>query len=149
MITPFFISQWKRLPLVFRQAFFYGMIGGCSFVLDFCLYLLQTRIFHIYFLIANVCSFFVVGTLNFFSNRRWTFGNNTKTRLNDYTKFFVIAGTGVVLNTSILAGLVRIFSFHDVVAKVVAAGIVFFWNFGMNRRWTFRHQEGPALVLPL
>jgi putative flippase GtrA len=144
-----FVRLWRRLPLVFRQACFYGLIGGSSFVLDFCLYLLQTRVFHIYFLVANVCSFFVVGTLNFFANRRWTFRHNTKARLRDYTKFFVIAGTGVVLNTGILAGFVQIFALHDVAAKVVAAGIVFFWNFGMNRWWTFRHHEGPTIALPL
>ncbi|MBP9748931.1 GtrA family protein [Patescibacteria group bacterium] len=145
----FFLRHWMRLPLVVRQGVCYGMIGGGSFVLDFFLYLLQTRVFHIYFLVANACSFFIVGTMNFFANRRWTFRHNSRSRLRDYTKFFVIAGVGVVLNTSILGGLVRFFSFHDVVAKIVAAGIVFFWNFGMNRWWTFRARSEPVMALPL
>lgn len=135
----FFVTRWRRLPLFMRQGVQYGMIGAGSFLLDFCLYLIQTRVFHLYFLVANVISFFLVGTMNFFANRRWTFGHTAPIRMQEYSKFFVIAGTGVCLNTGILATLVHVFSVHDVVAKVCAAGTVFFWNFGMNRWWTFRH----------
>lgn len=144
-----FFRYWRRLPPVFREAVWYGIIGGSSFVLDFCLYLFLTRALDVYFLLANVLSFFIVGTCNFFANRHWTFGHRGKVRFRDYTKFFVIAGSGVVWNTAILGTLVHAFEFHDVLAKSIAAGIVFFWNFGMNRWWTFRHKKAPPMALPL
>jgi len=140
------MERWKKLPLALRQAFAYGLVGGLSFLCDFGFYAFLTRIVGIYFLLANLTSFVVIGTLNFLANRRFTFGHGGRPGLKQYTKFFIVAGTGLALNTGILAFAVTVLHIHDLVAKAVAAFLVFFWNFGMNRYWTFRHKPAAEVL---
>lgn len=135
---------WKGLPLAFRQLVCYGTIGTLSFVSDFFFYAFLTRIVGLHYVVANVCSFAVIGTINFLANRWLTFDHRGAPQVGQYLKFFLVAGTGLVLNTTMLVILVRLFGIYDLVAKACAAMIVFFWNFGMNRFWTFRHPNAAT-----
>lgn len=133
------VAFWKGLPLSFRQFVCYGTVGTLSFVSDFFFYAFLTRIVGLHYVVANVSSFVVIGSLNFLANRWLTFDHRGVPQVRQYLKFFIIAGTGLLLNTTILVVLVRHFGVYDLVAKACAAMLVFFWNFGMNRFWTFRH----------
>lgn len=140
---------FARLPPTFRQATSFAVVGGFSFIADLSFYAFLTRTLGVYYLVANVISFFTIGSVNFLANRHFTFRHRGRPQASQITKFFIVAGTGVVLNTSILALLVRTFGIHDLIAKGAAAGVVFFWNFGVNRFWTFRHPKDNLPVTPL
>lgn len=138
--------HWRRLPPGLRQFICYGGIGGVSFIADFLFYTFLTRVSGIYYIEANVLSFLTIGSLNFLANRWLTFAHRGRPKLGQYLRFFTVAGGGLVLNTGILVLLVREFGIYDLLAKACAAALVLFWNFGMNRYWTFRHLPEEALV---
>jgi putative flippase GtrA len=139
-------ALWQKMPLPAQQAICYAFIGGLSFCSDFLFYAFLTRVVGVYYLLANITSFIFIGTLNFLANRRLTFKHRGIPEAKQYLKFFIVAGTGVLLNTSILGALVSFFNVYDLAAKGVAAFFVFFWNFGVNRFWTFKHQNPPLVT---
>ena len=83
---------------------------------------------------------------SFIWNRLWTFEIRGKEqRLSQFRRFVLISVIGLVLNVLITSGLNNILPGHRqyslAIAKVVAAGIVAFWNFAGQRYYAFKPQE--------
>ena len=125
------------MPEILWQLVKFGVVGGSGLVVDFGLtYLVKEKI-HINKYVANAIGFTVAATTNFFFNKRWTFGDTSPEVLNQYTLFFGIALVGLVLNQLILFVLHHYFKTNFYLAKLVATGLVVFWNFTMNYLITF------------
>lgn len=95
---------------------------------------------------ANTISFSIAVLSNFTWNRLWTFPESRERPLGkQLAQFAVVNLIGLGINTLLLVVLDR-FVFRSMVsdrlsynlAKAVAIGAVLFWNFGMNRLWTYR-----------
>jgi len=131
--NPFFL----KYPIL-KQFIKFCLVGFSNTVIDFLVYLILTRFFLIYFIIANIFSFLIAATWSFILNKYWTFRNKEKRIKSQYIKFLIISTLGLILNTFFLYILVSYWGFYDLLAKAIAIIIVLFWNFGMNRFWTFR-----------
>lgn len=122
-----------------RQFVKFCVVGSFNTALDFSVYYCLTRgipFFGEHFVVAAVISFSIAVMSSFLLNTFWTFragGDGWRRRA---PKFFAVAAVGVALNASIIKGLVDIGMF-DLWAKVVAIGIVLFWNFTAQKKWTF------------
>jgi len=141
-----FISQMKIFidRKTGRQFIYFCIIGGINTALDFGVYILLTRsssFFKEYFFIANIISFSIAVTNSYILNRRYTFKSNNGNIRSEYTKFIIVNIFGVIFNTLILVFMVDTFGIHDLIAKAIAVGVVLFWNFYMNRRWTFKNNQ--------
>ena len=150
-----------------RQFSRYSVVGLSGFVVDFGLYGLLTRGLGLYYLAANVLSFSAAVVNTFIWHKRWTFRDQAAAakrlapdatpplalaspaplrRLSfQFAVFVSVSVVGLALNSSILHavsqhGLTQVTfgSRADLFAKLVATGIVWFWNFGANKLWTFR-----------
>lgn len=94
---------------------------------------------------ASVISSGVVGTANsFYWNRRWTFrAIEHDLAIRQIRRFLFVSYTGMALRAVIVYGLmpptgVRPSPIQVLVYQLIAILIVMFWNFFMNRLWTFR-----------
>lgn len=128
--------EYVRHPLI-QQFVKFCIVGTSNFVLDMALYLFLTRITHVQFLLANGISFFLVVTWSYYWNKRWTFADRGIMRMTQYVQFVIVVLVGLLLAEAGLWVLVRQFQLYDLVAKFVTGTVVAFWNFGMNRFWTF------------
>lgn len=109
--------------------------------------------------LANAIGFMTAVVQNYFLNYSWTFrdkqSSRTKARWVQASQFVLVSLVGLVINA--LVREVVSFIFHPiwlaaipdpVVAEVVnynfsiiaAIGVVLFWNFAVNRLWTFRNR---------
>lgn len=113
------------------------LVGFSNLVIDFSVYFFATRVFHLYFVLANVCSFAVAISWSFWLNKRWTFRNDNRD-YRQYLKFFIINVSGMLWQTTLLYLLVTVWRWHDLLAKGLAVVIVTFWNFSLSRWWAFR-----------
>jgi len=95
---------------------------------------------------ANSISFSLAVLSNFTWNRLWTFPESRDRPLGrQLGQFAVVNIVGLGINTLLLLGLDH-YLFQRLVgdrmsynlAKAVAIGVVLFWNFGINRIWTYR-----------
>ncbi len=123
---------------IVRQFIKFSLIGSFNAFLDFSIYIFLTRVFFLYYLLANLISFFITVCVSFILNKKWTFRDkNSKVGLQ-YVKFWIMAVCGLGFNELILFSLVKYLNTYDLLAKVIAIGIVLFWNFFIGRYWVFK-----------
>lgn len=103
--------------------------------------------------LANTISFTLAVISNFTLNRFWTYPESRSVRKRvQLPQFTVVSIAGLLINNLIFAISVPIFSrlitTLDIIpdsieayipAKVVATIVVLFWNFFVNRYWTYKH----------
>lgn len=121
-------------------------VGALGTTLDFGI-LTLLKLAGLPTLVANSVSF-TAGLLNNFTlNRLWTFGDaihsNWKKQLTQYA---VVSLIGLTLNDFIVISLETAMGawlgqpeWGYLPAKVIATGVVVFWNYFANRAWTFRN----------
>ncbi len=137
----------------------FSVVGAIGAVIDFgILYVLHSLI-GIHIVIANTCSFTAAVLSNFIWNRYWTYPDSrTKPVQTQLRQFFIVNIAGWGINTGILlllryplTNLVANLSVQAPslgieaisykigynLAKVIATILVMFWNFGINRIWTY------------
>lgn len=104
---------------------------------------------------ANTISFTAAVISNFSFNRYWTYPESrSKRKRVQLPQFTLVSVIGLVLNNAILALLHTPFdrllaTFKPmpitvngyIPAKIVATVVVLFWNFFINRRWTYSNVE--------
>jgi len=95
---------------------------------------------------ANAISFSVAVISNFTWNRLWTFPESRERPLGkQLLQFAIVNVVGLGINTFVLLGMDHLVFQQFVsarlsynLAKAFAIGVVLFWNFGVNRVWTYR-----------
>ena len=94
---------------------------------------------------ANTCSFSVAVLSNFTWNRLWTFPESRERPLRKQLPQFALVNlAGLAINQAVFLSLDH-YVFGPLVgelgynlAKAVAILLVLFWNFGINRIWTYK-----------
>ena len=121
-------------------------VGAVGTVLDFSI-LTLLKLAGLPTLFANSISF-TAGLLNNFTwNRLWTFGDSVKVDWRrQLAQFTLVSLVGLALNNLIVLSLEGLFGamlgssqWAYLPAKVIATGMVVFWNYFANRTWTFKN----------
>jgi len=140
LLSPVIVSR-KEVERFLR----FSVVGTIGAVVDFGVLNLLILLFGLAKVWANTCSFSAAVCSNFLWNRLWTY---PETRgdpvLPQLTRFALVNVIGLGINQAIFLSLDRwVFTGWGPLgynlAKVIATGVVLFWNFGVNRFWTYRH----------
>lgn len=124
----------------------FAAIGVVGTLVDFGLLVFFKELLGFPVWIANTLSYSAGIANNFILNRLWTFSDaREKAPLLQFAQFAAISLVGLLLNTlivTLLAGTLETLPGLEqvgyIAAKVIATGLVLFWNFFANRYWTFR-----------
>ncbi len=117
-----------------------GLIGAA---VDFTILNLGIQVLGLAKWLANTCSFFAAVISNFVWNRHWTYPETRGDPIApQLSRFLLVNLVGYGINQAIFLSLDRyVFGAWGPwgynLAKVVAIGVVLFWNFGVNRVWTY------------
>jgi putative flippase GtrA len=137
----------------------FSIVGTIGAAVDFgTLYLLHA-VLGLPIVLANTCSFSAAVLSNFTWNRYWTYPDSrSKPVRTQLIQFFVVNVAGWGINTGILvllrypcASLIGslgrslpaladpelVYRLGYNLAKAIATGVVLFWNFFVNRYWTY------------
>ena len=66
---------------------------------------------------------------------------SSKKHYDALTKFLIIAGIGLLINMLLMYLGTRIFSLHYLLVQIIATSIVLFWNYILNKFWTFAQSK--------
>ncbi len=142
-------------PVERRRFFRFLVVGMVGAVVDFGMENLLHRVFGLPYVLSGSISFICAILSNFFWNRYWTYPDSrSKPIINQLFQFALVNVTGLVIRIPILKFLeppvTRLFSTlpgrylfmpYDVMGEnvtlAIAVGIVLFWNFFVNRYWTY------------
>lgn len=132
----------------------FALVGVVGAVVDFGTYTLLHDAFGVVAVLASVCSFIAAVISNFTWNRYWTYPDSRTKRISHQViQFAVVSAVGLGIRTPIFAVLERPLSeffsqmsavpllpmdfIGDKMALAVAVIVVMFWNFFINRYWTY------------
>ena len=159
---------WTKLlsnPKELERFLKFAIVGAVGAVVDFTVLNIMKMIFEslglgvgwdvpwpphqIQLVAANVISFSTAVLSNFTWNRLWTFPESRERPFgSQLAQFAIVNVLGLVINTVILVVMDRFVFQHFVserlsynLAKAFAIGVVLFWNFGVNRIWTYKGIE--------
>jgi len=150
----------KRELIRFLKFSVVGIIGA---VVDFGTFNILTNVFHVWSIGASVFSFIAAVTSNFIWNRNWTYPDSrSKPILHQAAQFGLVNLGGLIIRTPLfafaeapmiqlssrlltwpwLSPLIEMtFGTATVMGRnlslALAVGVVMFWNFGVNRFWTY------------
>ena len=123
----------------------FGLVGTLGAVVDFTV--LNFLILGADFtkLWANTCSFSIAVLSNFTWNRLWTFPESRERPIRtQLPQFGLVNVAGLLINQVVFLSLDH-YVFAPLfgplgynLAKAVAIIVVLFWNFGINRIWTYK-----------
>lgn len=123
------------------------VVGGIGAIIDFSVLSILVFRFGVLDYYANIISVACAIVSNFVWNTLWVFPETrNQNRLHKhFAQFAIVNIVGWGINELIFLGTDH-FLFEPLFgqlgiypAKVCAIGVVLFWNFGMNRIWTYRH----------
>lgn len=144
-------------PRLTHTHFRYSIVGATSTAIDFGAYaLLNTLGWAPLFsnLISTSC-----GMLNsFFMNRHFTFQATTHTKRSQIVRYIAVTMAGQWLIQPLIIYGVRFIGVssgsHNItmlnlIAKLCATGVTFFWNYLWYSRYVFKHSSAPRLPDPI
>ena len=120
-------------------------VGALGTFLDFGL-LTVFKLIGLPTLPANSLSFSAGVINNFTWNSRWTFADHrTGNWRARFIQFLLVSLVGLAINNAIvlllevpLGAMIGDAAWGYAPAKIVATGVVVFWNYFANRNWTFK-----------
>lgn len=133
----------------------FAVVGIIGAVVDFGVMNLLTNLFHFPLVLAGTISFIAAILSNFTWNRYWTYPDSrSKPLLNQLATFSIVSVMGLAIRIPLLAILEpvmeRFFSnlpielpffsplfYADNLTLAIAVLVVMFWNFFINRYWTY------------
>ncbi len=123
----------------------FAIVGVTGMVVDLSILTFSREVLGLPLSIAVLLGFSLAVVSNFTWNRLWTFPESRNLPLGrQLIQFIIVNVIGLGINELVVLGLHPVFSvvLHDpasyLAAKVIAIGIVLFWNFFVNRAWTYR-----------
>lgn len=140
----------------------FAIVGTIGTVVDFGVLNLLIQLAGFDKFWANTCSFSAAVVSNFTWNRLWTFPESReRPLLSQLGQFALVNVAGLAINQAIFLGLDRFvlgqagvlaesmsaladavgiahFALAYNLAKAIAIIVVLFWNFGVNRVWTYK-----------
>lgn len=131
-----------------KQFIKFAIVGAIGALVDFTVLNILVLGFDWSKVTANTVSFVAAVASNFTWNRLWTFpGARRQPLLPQMGQFFLVNLIGLLINQAVFLSL-DIYVFEPWlgplgfnVAKACAILVVLFWNFTVNRLWTFRHSH--------
>lgn len=148
-----------RLPIINKLGFAdrpkelvrflkFATVGAIGMVVDLSVLTGTRELLKVPLSVAVGMGFTAAVLSNFTWNRLWTFPESRQRPIgSQLVQFFVVNAIGLGINEVVVLGLHPLFSlvWRDppayLGAKIIAIGIVLFWNYFVNRTWTYRGIE--------
>lgn len=121
-----------------KNLFRFCIIGGCTTVIDWCIYWLMSKSIDVS--LAKICSMLLVSIFSYFFNKFWTFENVDKEHKRYIWRYYITFVINIMINTSINTGIYKVTG-KKILALFIATGCATIVNFLLQRFWVFKCGE--------
>lgn len=122
---------------MFHQFVKFVLVGFSNLAVDASGYYLLTRLLGADEILAKVMAATLAIANSYVWNRRWTFRSSSTKVSRELTKFVMVQGLGLVINSSTFAIFFRFFQAPELVSYALAVIFGMVWNFSFNKWWVF------------
>jgi putative flippase GtrA len=137
-------TSLARQPKEFERFLKFACVGIVGSIVDFGVLNLLHKGFGLPLLVANIFSFSAAVLSNFTWNRLWSFPESRQhPLLPQLGQFALVNVVGLAINTIVLFVVLQVIKgfipdpWNYNLAKAFAIVVVLFWNFFINRKWTY------------
>jgi putative flippase GtrA len=110
-----------------------------AFCVDFGLLAVLTESAGLHYLVSAAVSFLAGTTVSYALSILWVFEKRRfGTPALEYLLFVLVGVVGLALNETLLWLLTEPVGLHYLLSKIIAAALIFFWNFAARKRILFR-----------
>lgn len=132
------------MPII-RQFISYFFVGGIAAIAEWLTFAFFANLLEINYIVATILAFLIATTINYFLGKIWTFRNSrsyVNAQKKEITFIFIASGIGLLINMGLMYFFVSYLrldtGFLKIFSKVMATGIVFFWNFFVRKFVIYR-----------
>ena len=128
-----------------RQFISYFGVGGVSALVEWAAFYLFDSVLGIQYMLSTVLAFILSTTTNWFLGRVFTFRDSAykDRRGREIVLVFAVSAIGLLFNLGLMYLFVTVLKMNTsllkTVAKILATGIVFVWNFLARKLWIYRN----------
>lgn len=138
-------SLWTKTESLTGQFFRYFLVGGMAFIVDLMLLFLLTEFGHIHYLLSASAAFIAGIAVNYALSVSWVFDyRSLDNKMHEFTIFAVIGMLGLAFNAALMWCFTELVGFHYLGSKMVAAGLIFLFNFGARKVLLFSGNRTPT-----
>lgn len=112
-------------------------MGSIATAIHYGVLILLVQVFGVSPTLASTTGFLTSVIANYALNYRLTF-NSDKPHLEAAGKFLIVSSVGLLGNAAIMHFGTVVMSWPYLAVQVGASGVILFWNFFGNYRWSFR-----------
>ncbi|TAH01435.1 MAG: GtrA family protein [Sphingobacteriales bacterium] len=124
-------------PTVFFKFLKFSIVGFSGIFIDFGItYLLKQKL-NVPKYVANSTGFVFATLSNYYLNRIWTFKTTQVNAFIQFEKFFIISLIGLIISNTLIYLLNEKLKLNFWLCKILAIGLVSFFNFFANYIYTF------------
>jgi putative flippase GtrA len=127
-----------RLP---RQISIFFGVGLVSIVADYGTLMLLREVFDVHPVYGALAGYLVGGVVNYLLNRAHTFATD-RDHVEAGWRFASVMVVGFSLTGLFMWIFAEKLEIPYLMARVATTGIVFCWNFGAHKMWTFGERKG-------
>ena len=121
---------------LFEQIMKFGVVGVIATLIDWGIFAICTRVFHIHYAISNVIGFSISVIFNYWASVKWVFDvNKEKDSKRNFMLFIIFSVIGLGLNELILFICIDKIHIMDLISKVIATAIVMVFNFVTRKKF--------------
>lgn len=121
----------------------FSVVGGISTISHYLAMITLIHRFEVEPTLASSTGFVLGALINYSLNRRFTFQSD-RPHSSAVPRFMTAALSGLALNAGLLAASIYIIGVHYLLAQIVATAVVLFWNYALNKYWTFAKDSSCA-----
>jgi putative flippase GtrA len=114
-----------------------------AFAVDFAVLAFLTEVVRLHYLLSAGISFLLGTSVSYLLSVLWVFPvRRHDSRVVEYALFLLVGVVGLGLNEALLWALTEKVRIYYLASKVIAASLIFFWNFGARMYLLFRAPRG-------
>lgn len=116
---------------IYGQLKSYFFVGGLASIVEWTGFFILNNIFYVNYLFATALAFILSTYVNWFMGKKITFRKSASGMpiIKEMAFVYGISGIGLLFNLLLMFLLVGIGAMNAMFAKIIATGLVFFWNF--------------------
>lgn len=115
----------------FKQFALYLVVGGIATVVEWACFWVLNHWMH--YTLATALAFVVSTFANWLAGRLLVFKKSDQSLLAELAQIYGTSIVGLLMNLAIMWIAVEQFGVQEMIAKIIATGIVFFWNFFVRK----------------
>lgn len=130
-----------------KQFLSYFGVGGAAAIVEWVSFSIFVSALGFPYLLATVIAFILATTANWILGRMFTFKESAykEKRLKEVGLVFLVSAIGLGFNMLLMYLFVDIIGMNtniqQTIAKVIATGIVFIWNFLSRKLWIYKERD--------